>query len=470
VKKRKKKSRKEVRRRPPPQDQLEGLPEGQVEALELGQPGCSIQSGKTTYYLSSAVPGDQVRFQPIRRKEAPYPARLVKVIEASEDRIIAPCSVLQTCGGCSIQAMAYKAQLEAKNEALVRALEGLCQPKVVEAVTGLSEPFGYRTKLLMAAAPEGTRQPGKPAFALGFYSRASTDLVHAGGCPVQHPLSLATLAMVKQVLAAFPITASQPRSSRGWLHGIGVRVDPQSGRSEVTLVGRNRKIPGGAAVVEKLAALPMVEGVHLSVNPQRSSYLMGESYEYLAGARRMTFHIGKEAFHLSPGSFFQTSSEGARLLADQVMAALPERMTQLADLYGGVGVFARLSRDRWKQAVVVESNPHAAADLRSWIRHSEQTGLKVLQGKVEDCMDKVLASKPDAVLLDPPRSGCHRRVIKALANSLPPVIVYVACGIEALVRDGRALKKAGYRVDRVTSVDMFPHTTYLEVVARFVLR
>jgi len=211
-----------------------------------------------------------------------------------------------------------------------------------------------------------------------------------------------------------------------------------------------------------------VAGVHLAVSPERSSYLQGERFVHLAGHRRTIFHLGGEAFHLSPGSFFQTCAEGAERLVEIVLAMLPESIDTLADLYGGVGVFARLSRSRWKRAVVAESNPQAIEDLRSWLRHSGEQRLQVTPGAVEEVMERVMGRNPDVVLLDPPRSGCRPEVIASIGHRRPSTVVYVACGIEALARDGAALLDHGYRVDRVASVDMFPHTPHLEVVARFV--
>jgi 23S rRNA (uracil1939-C5)-methyltransferase len=223
-------------------------------------------------------------------------------------------------------------------------------------------------------------------------------------------------------------------------------------------------------LASQLAALPGVRGVHISVNPDRSSYMMGEDFVHVAGSRHMMFQLGGQSFRLSPGSFFQTSHEGAELLVKQVLDLMPEHMLYLADLYGGVGVFARASQKRWKRAVVAESNPHAAGDLKSWVHHTKTGALRVLEGRVEETIDAVLDREPDVLVVDPPRNGCHPRVLSAIARERPPVIIYVACGMEALVRDGAILKDAGYEIDRVNSVDMFPHTTHLEVVTRFVRR
>ncbi len=444
---------------PAPTSQGEEHLEGKIGALIIGETGCGVRVGDRRVALSTGVPGDRVRFVDGSRHGPP---QLIKLLSPSPDRVEAPCAVLDRCGGCTFQAMDYARQLEDKRASLKITLRTLCEPSLIKPVIGLSKPFGFRTRLLMAAAPT------KGGFDLGFYQRGSTDLVAAGGCPVQHPLTLAALAMVKQALDGASIEATSPRGHRGWLHGLGVRVDPASGATEVTLAAQSPKVPGGDALVRRLTALPGVNGLHLTVNPARSSYLFGESFIHLGGHRRTIFALGGQHFHLSPGAFFQTNHEGAERLAEIVVDMLPERSVHLADLYGGVGVFARLSQSRWERATVAESNPHAIEDLKAWLKKNPGSNLRAICGKVESVIDKVLDLNPDTVIIDPPRSGCHPKVISSLVESGPPLIIFVACGVEALVRDSRALVDGGYRIDRVESVDMFPHTSHLETVVRLV--
>ena len=181
----------------------------------------------------------------------------------------------------------------------------------------------------------------------------------------------------------------------------------------------------------------------------------------------MAFHLGGEEFHLSPGSFFQTSAQGAELLVDHVLDMMPESFDCLADVYGGVGVFARLSQKRWRRALVIESNDTAVEDLKSYLKNQKKLQIKAISGRVEEKLGELERMNPDVVLLDPPRQGCHSRVLSKITDLRPAQVLYVACGVEALVRDGERLKEAGYGLKEVRSVDMFPHTTHLEVVADF---
>ena len=436
-----------------------------VAPLEIGDGGCVLQGWEGRLSLSGAVPGERVNVEVFERDRGYRQVNLLEIVERSPDRVRPPCVITELCGGCAFQEMAYTAQLEAKHVSLLQHLDGLCDPSQVGPVRGLTRSTGYRTRLLMPAAPRSTR-PGD--IELGFYRQHTNELIAATGCPVQHPLTLAVLAMVHQVLRASNMQASTTRrGDNGWLHGVSIRVDPAGESTELVLIGRTHKVPGGEVLVERLASLPTVNGVHLTTNPERSSYLYGEDFSPLAGSKRTIFHLGGETFHLSPGSFFQTSAEGAEKLVSTVLELLPEAFDCLADLYGGVGVFARLTRHRWRRAVVAESNPRAVEDLRHFLKHVGLKGLHVVNGRVEETLEHSLKHRPDVVLLDPPRGGCAPQAIQGLLEHDAPVLLYVACGLKAFVRDAALLIEGGYQLVRVESVDMFPHTSHLEVVARF---
>jgi len=420
-----------------------------VLPLEPGQEGVVVQAGGERLVLPAGVPGDRVR---VVRGAA-------TLLAPSPARVTAPCPLLERCGGCSLQAMDYRAQLAQKTDALRRALAGLgLTPNKVQEVVGLERPFGQRTKLLMAAGGRAG------VLRLGFYRRGTTELVPAEGCPVQHPRSLALLASARQLLDAYHVKPSGSREG-GWLHALGVRVDPRSGESELALSGTSPRVP--ADLVQQLVRLPSVSGVHLAVSRTRTSYPMEGPLRTLAGRPRTAFTLGDERHLLSPGTFFQTCAEGAERLLETVRGLLPGRVDLLADLYAGAGLLALGCRGRWRRAVTVEANPAAVADLRRRLEREGSGGLSVLAGRVEDRIGEVLRRGPDVALLDPPRRGCGPRVMAALCAHGPPVVLYVACGFEALLSDSRTLLGGGYRLNAAAAVDMFPHTPHLESVVRF---
>ena len=75
------------------------------------------------------------------------------------------------------------------------------------------------------------------------------------------------------------------------------------------------------------------------------------------------------------------------------------------------------------------------------------------------------AGRPDVVVLDPPRAGLSKKVVRRVIECGAPRIVYVSCNPTTLAPNASQLTEAGYRLRRVRPVDMFPQTPHVECVA-----
>jgi 23S rRNA (uracil1939-C5)-methyltransferase len=194
------------------------------------------------------------------------------------------------------------------------------------------------------------------------------------------------------------------------------------------------------------------------------------------GASELTYHTKTAAYRVSAGSFFQTN----RFLTDELIEVVTAgRSGDFAlDLYSGVGLFSTaLARD-FRHIVSVETSQTAAADLK----YNQPANGKVVQLPTDqyladlprvgnhrvDAGDSPAPSKPDLVVVDPPRSGLGDRVARALANTDTPRLTYVSCDPATLARDLLPLLAAGYRVEEVHLVDLFPQTYHLETVLHLV--
>jgi 23S rRNA (uracil1939-C5)-methyltransferase len=90
----------------------------------------------------------------------------------------------------------------------------------------------------------------------------------------------------------------------------------------------------------------------------------------------------------------------------------------------------------------------------------------MVQAQVEQALPGLVSEGPwDLVLLDPPRQGCSRRVLDAVAALAAPRVIYVSCDPSTLARDLGLLAKSGYRCLGIQPVDLFPQTFHLEAVA-----
>jgi 23S rRNA (uracil1939-C5)-methyltransferase len=171
------------------------------------------------------------------------------------------------------------------------------------------------------------------------------------------------------------------------------------------------------------------------------------------------------AWRVSSGSFFQANRF---LIGDLIDCAMEGAEGRVAlDLYAGVGLFSLPLARRFASVTAVESGTRAVEDLRF---NAERAGVVVQaeRGSAEAFLEK-LAAAPDFVLLDPPRAGIGKRTVERLAQLHVPRIAMVSCDPATLARDLAGLLRGGYRIERMTLIDLFPQTYHLETVVQLAL-
>jgi len=128
----------------------------------------------------------------------------------------------------------------------------------------------------------------------------------------------------------------------------------------------------------------------------------------------------------------------------------------------GVGLFSRFAAERGAHVLAVEQSASACEDFAFNLDDLESVSL--YQAGVEQALPALLPH-PDAVIVDPPRAGLGREVISALVAHAPAHLVYVSCDPSTLARDGRLLADAGFAMQNVTPLDLFPQTFHIESVS-----
>ena len=177
--------------------------------------------------------------------------------------------------------------------------------------------------------------------------------------------------------------------------------------------------------------------------------------------------MGKRLFELSPQTFWQAHRLAPIKLAEEVQARLTQfEVTQVLDLYSGVGLFAATTAEKYPALSVkaVELNKQAVKDGKRSSRD-----LKNLSFETSDVLVylRQRIEPLDSVILDPPRSGANSKVLGHLARLGAKNIVYVACDPVAAARDTRQLSEIGYDLKEISSFDIFPNTHHFETVLSF---
>ncbi|MEK7409088.1 MAG: class I SAM-dependent RNA methyltransferase [Acidobacteriota bacterium] len=181
-----------------------------------------------------------------------------------------------------------------------------------------------------------------------------------------------------------------------------------------------------------------------------------------AAAGALDYAAAGETYRVGPRSFFQTNRF---LLDEMVRCALEGAAGETAlDLYAGVGLFSLPLARRIGSVTAVESGAAAARDLEF---NAARAGLPVeVKHSPVEMFLAALAGTPDFVLADPPRAGLGPRVAGELLRLGPPRLAIVSCDPATLARDLAPLAAGGYRLERLTLIDLFPRTYHIETVAQ----
>lgn len=173
-------------------------------------------------------------------------------------------------------------------------------------------------------------------------------------------------------------------------------------------------------------------------------------------------------FNLNPISFWQSHVSAPKVLVDVVNDyAKFKAGDHVFDLYGGAGLFTAAALAHigaGGRVTLIESDDNAITDAKRNFAESEN--VEIVQSRVESALKRYVAA--DVIVLDPPRAGAGAAVCAMVAKLQPRTVVYVACDPAALARDTAYLQEVGYQLETMRSFDLFPMTSHMECVARFI--
>ena len=146
------------------------------------------------------------------------------------------------------------------------------------------------------------------------------------------------------------------------------------------------------------------------------------------------------------------------------MGPLPK--VHVLDLYCGGGAISLTVSDMCERVMGIEAVESAIEDARHNAENNKISNVEFMCAKVEDVLPGLAAQKidVDGVIIDPPRSGIHPHVRKALKELSAPWILYISCNPKAMIEDIRSLTEI-YDLHKLEGIDLFPHTDHMEAVA-----
>ena len=389
------------------------------------------------------------------------------------------CSIARSCGGCEWLSVPYPIQLKRKQTQVEELLAPLASINnvTIEPIRGMDKPLAYRHKAATPFAPGKGRTVRS-----GFYASGTHKIIASKECLVEDGRARAILNDVAYLAGQFNIHAYQEDRGKGALrHGV-VRCGYATDDVMLVLVVNGQHLPHEQEFIAALRkAHPELTSIFLNVNQKRTNAILGRETRLLWGSTSMSDKLLGCTFEIGPTSFYQTNPQQTEVLyqlaidgaltgSESTDAAQTSNLRVL-DAYCGTGTIGLcLAHAAEAQGInllltgvdQVENNIQMAR--RNARNNKLQAGFicddatRYMQALAKD------GQNFDVIILDPPRAGSTPAFLKATAQLAQKKIVYVSCNVVTQARDLKVLLDSGFAIERVTPVDMFPHTKHVECV------
>lgn len=372
-----------------------------------------------------------------------------------------PCPLAGRCGGCQLPNMDYSRQLRWKQGKVDKLLSPFCRPL---PILGMEHPYHYRNKVQAAFGLNRNRR-----IISGVYQSSSGRIAATDRCLLEDPRADRIVVSIRKLMEQQRILPYDPRTGRGFLRHVLVRVGAETGQVMVVLVAATPVFPQKKYFLPALLERhPEITTLVLNINPDYDGLMLGERETALYGPGYILDRLCGCDFGVSPRSFYQVNSIQTRALYETAMEYAGLTGRELAvDAYCGTGTIGLIASRHARQVIGVESNREAVRDA---IANAKRNGIENAWFACEDAgrfltrMEQE-GQRPDLLFLDPPRGGCSRQTLEAAAGLEPGRMVMISCNPETLARDLKLLCVRGYRVEKAQPVDLFPHTSHVECVA-----
>lgn len=437
--------------------------EFEIKSIEFPNKGVGVWEDKVVR-VKNVIPG-QVVCADVKKKKSVYEGRLNAVVKRADYETAPDCDGFEICGGCTYRTVSYERELEFKKNNVLKLLEdGGVSGFVYDGIKGSPLTEDYRNKMEFSFGDNG--EAGE--LCLGMRKRNSNyEVYNADKCKLTHK---DVGSIVGGVIDFFRNTDEKfyhRMRHTGTLRHLLVRRGYFSGQILVGIVTTSELKADLQALAQKLLSLDLdgkIEGILHIVNDGVADVVKADRIENLYGRDYFYEHLLGLKFKVSIFSFFQTNSAGAEVLYSTVLDYLGDENVNTAfDMYCGTGTIGQLLSRKAKQVVGIELIEEAVEAAKVNAELNNIDNCKFIAGDVLKMIDELKMS-PDIMVLDPPREGINPKAIDKLAAFGAKKIVYVSCKASSLAKDLTALARQGYKVERVTNVDMFPHTYHIETV------
>lgn len=441
-----------------------------IEALGYEGEGIAKIDGYPIF-VAGALIEEKVKVRIIKVKKNFAYGKLIEILEESPERREPKCGSYNMCGGCTLEHLSYKGQLDYKFSRVkdcIRKIGGIDEG-IVKYPIGMEDIYRYRNKVQF---PVGTVNE---KLSIGFFSEKSHEIIDMDTCLLQDEESEKIVYIIRKWMNDYSVIPAKKDGKffgNGIIRHIVIRKAFKTNEIMVILVTTNKKIPHVNELIETLnSSISNITSVFQNINDKDTNLVMGDKCINLYGAEYISDYIGKYKFNISPLSFFQVNPVQTEVLYNKALEYSHLNGDEVVfDAYCGTGTISLFLSQKAKMVYGVEIIPQAIENAKVNAEINDINNAEFFVGKSEEIIPKLIDDGiiPDVIVVDPPRKGCDLKLLDALGKAMPKRIVYVSCDPSTLARDLKYLENRGYKTIEVQPVDMFPMTKHVENVALLV--
>lgn len=421
------------------------LIEGEITALAFGGEGILRYEGLVIFVPFTAI-GDQLVCRITQRKKNFAYAELIEILQESPHRIKPACPHFGVCGGCQLQHLNYKAQLEHKHQCLEDGLKRIGKLPIdsIPPIIAAKAQWAYRRHitLTLKGNTEGT-------FSIGYIATDNRSLIQINQCPI---FTSPTDPIINQISEfAHKLTCSSTSEGKAMI----LKSDLDN---KYLFSFHFQRLPDNAIELSKKA-------INLYEN-WSGIFLKAPGFFQSFGLIATKLIIDDLSISFSPGAFLQNHPEQSTNIYRTIRKIAKEaKQGTVLDLYCGIGITSLMMAKDGKTVIGVESNAEAIKLAKQNAKLNNIESASFIQGDVKNVLAKLLKKDlPVLAVINPPREGLEKSVIKALIEGKTEEMIYVSCMPTTLARDLKELCQENYQIVFCQGYDMFPQTGHVETL------
>ncbi len=415
--------------------------------------------------IEGGYAGQNADIRIIKMRPKRWEAVIEKINSHVSYEITPPCPDFARCGGCRFQDIPYDMQTQMKEKYLLSLFNkaGIEYGEFEQLIPSPAQ-YHYRNKMEFSFGDE--TKDG--ILTLGMHEkRKHHNILSLSDCKISPEDFTVILKAVEDYFRKKGETYYNQYTKTGFLRHLVLREAQASKELLINLVTTKEKELNEMAFVEMLSALPLnatITGILHTVNNSFSDAVKPEEVRLIHGKSTITESLCGLRFEITPFSFFQTNTKGAEVLYNKIREYAGDCADKTVfDLYCGTGTIAQIMAKKAKHVYGIEIVGEAIKAAKDNAVLNNINNCTFICGDVLEKVDE-LKEHADIIILDPPRAGIHPKAIDKILSFSPDTFIYVSCKATSLITDLPKFIEAGYKIEKVCGVDMFPHTEHVETV------